>query len=88
MTDLEKLIEANAKAIKALTLDIKGMKRDRDVMYGFIQALSSQQAQLWVLFKSLDDQQAQLTDQQAQFSRQQEQIIELLKKLADKQEKN
>jgi hypothetical protein len=35
MTDLEKLIESNAKAIEALTSNISEMKRDRNFTNNF-----------------------------------------------------
>ncbi|MEL6441087.1 MAG: hypothetical protein AAFQ80_17755 [Cyanobacteria bacterium J06621_8] len=40
MTDLEKLIESNAKAIQVLTSDIAEMKRDRDLMYSTMRDLT------------------------------------------------
>lgn len=46
MTDLEKLIESNAKAIAALTSDIQEMKRDRDVMYSLMRDLTQNQSKI------------------------------------------
>ena len=46
MSDLEKLIESNAKAIEVLTSDIQEMKRDRNTMYQLMQNLDNRQGQL------------------------------------------
>lgn len=83
MTDLEGLIESNAKAIQALASDIGEMKRDRDLMYSTmrdltdkISTLVSTQTQSYDLMKNLDDRQNQLTNQQ-------QQLIEILKKISE-----
>jgi uncharacterized coiled-coil protein SlyX len=84
MTDLEKLIESNAKAISALTSDIQEMKRDRDMMYGLMRDLTekvgylvSSQVKTYELMQNLDERQNQLSNQQHQ-------LIEILKKLSEK----
>jgi phosphoribosyl-ATP pyrophosphohydrolase len=77
MTDLEKLIESNAKAIQALTSDIAEMKRDRDIMYTLMRDLSQNQSRLYDVMKQLDDRQNQLTNQQ-------QQLVEILKILSEK----
>ena len=77
MTDLEKLIESNAKAIAALTSDIQEMKRDRDHMYGMMRDLTQNQSRIYDVMKNLDDRQQQLTNQQ-------QQLIEIAKSLAQK----
>ncbi|MBE9043704.1 hypothetical protein IQ255_04660 [Pleurocapsales cyanobacterium LEGE 10410] len=46
MTELEKLIESNAKAIAALTSDIQEMKRDRDLMYTMMRDLTDKVSSL------------------------------------------
>ena len=73
MSELEKLIESNAKAIAALTSDIAEMKRDRDLMYSTMRDLTdkvstlvSVQTQSYDLRKNLDDRQGQLANQQSQ----------------------
>lgn len=62
MTDLENLIESNAKAIQALTSDIAAMKRDRDTMYGLMgdltekmSQLTAHQARTYELIENLDN---------------------------------
>ena len=81
MTDLEKLVESNAKAIQALTSDIAEMKRDRDWMYSTmrdltdkISTLVSTQTQSYDLIKNLDSRKDQLANQQ--------QLIEILKRIS------
>ena len=74
-SDLEKLIESNAKAIAALTDDIQEMKRDRDRMYGIMGDLAQNQSRVYDVMQNLDDRQRQLTNQQ-------QQSIEILKKLS------
>ena len=83
MTELEKLIESNAKAIAALTSDIQEMKRDRDLMYTMmrdltdkISSLVSSQARSYELMENLDARQNQLSNQQ-------QQLIDILKRLSD-----
>ena len=83
MTELEKLIESNAKAIAALTSDIQQMKRDRDLVYTVmrdltdkISSLVSSQARSYELMENLDARQNQLSNQQ-------QQLIDILKKLSD-----
>ena len=76
MTDLEKLIESNAKAIEALTLDIAEMKRDRDTMYQLMQDLTQNQSRIYNVMMNLDNRQGQLANQQ-------QQLIEILKKISD-----
>ena len=90
MTDLEKLIESNAKAIAsnakaidALTSDIQELKNDRHIMYDLMKDLTNKigilvanQAESYSLMSSLDDRQQQLTNQQ-------QQLIEILKQLTD-----
>ncbi len=75
MTDLEKLIESNAKAIAALTSDIQEMKRDRDVMYSLMRDLTQNQSRIYDVMQNQDSRQQQLTNQQ-------QQLIEILKSLA------
>ena len=82
MTELEKLIEFNAKAISALTSDLAKMKRDRDLMYSTMRDLTdkvstlvSAQTQSYDLMKNFDDRQRQLSNQQ-------EQLIQILKSLS------
>ena len=82
MTELEKLIESNAKAISALTFDLAEMKRDRDLMYSTMRDLTdkvstlvSAQTQSYDLMKNFDDRQRQLSNQQ-------EQLIQILKSLS------
>ncbi len=77
MSDLEKLIESNAKAITALTSDIQEMKYDRDRMYGVMRDLAQNQNRIYDVMRSLDDRQHQLSNQQ-------QQLIEILKKLSEK----
>ena len=77
MTDLEKLIESNAKAIAALTSDIQEMKRDRDHMYGLMRDLTQNQSRIYDVMRNLDDRQQQLSNQQ-------QQLIEIAKSLAEK----
>jgi FtsZ-binding cell division protein ZapB len=91
MTDLERLIESNAKAIEALTLDIAEMKRDRDTMYQLMQDLTQNQSRIYNVMQQLDNRQNQLTDRQQQLieiqkqsSRQQEQIAEILSRLTER----
>lgn len=81
MTDLEKLVESNAKAIEALTSDLAEMKRDRDLMYSTmcdltdkVSTLVSTQTQSYDLMKNLDRRQDQLANQQ-------QQLIDILKKI-------
>lgn len=76
MSDLEKLIESNAKAIAALTDDIQEMKRDRDVMYNLMRDLAQNQSRIYSLMESMDSRQSQLTNQQ-------QQLIEILKKITE-----
>ena len=76
MTDLEKLIESNAKAIEALTSDIAEMKRDRDTMYQLMQDLTQNQSRIYNVMMNLDNRQGQLANQQ-------QQLIEILKKISD-----
>lgn len=76
MTDLEKLIESNAKAIAALTSDIQEMKRDRDHMYGLMRDLTQNQIRIYDVMQNLDNRQQQLANQQ-------QQLIEIAKSLAD-----
>ena len=83
MTELEKLIESNAKAIAALTSDIQEMKRDRDLMYTMmrdltdkVSSLVSSQARSYELMENLDARQNQLSNQQ-------QQLIDILKRLSD-----
>ena len=71
MTDLEKLIESNAKAIEALTSDLAEMKGDRDLMYSTMRDLTdkvstlvSTQTQSYDLMQNLDRRQDQLANQQ------------------------
>ena len=75
MTDLEKLIESNAKAIAALTSDIQAMKRDRDVMYSLMRDLTQNQSRIYDVMQNQDSRQQQLTNQQ-------QQLIEIIKSLA------
>ena len=70
MTDLERLIESNAKAIQALTSDIAEMKRDRTVLYQLVSDLTEKMGQLtshqvrtYQLIENLDDRQSQLIKQ-------------------------
>lgn len=74
MSDLEKLIESNAKAIAALTSDIQEMKRDRDVMYGLMRDLSQNQSRIYDVLQNMDNRQQQLTNQQ-------QQLIEIIKSM-------
>ena len=83
MTELEKLIESNAKAIAALTSDIQEMKRDRDEMYELMGDLTDKVGTLvratkqnYGLMKKLDDRQQQLTNQQ-------QQLIEIIKSISN-----
>lgn len=83
MTELEKLIESNAKAIAALTSNIQEMKRDRDLMYTMmrdltdkVSSLVSSQARSYELMENLDARQNQLSNQQ-------QQLIDILKRLSD-----
>lgn len=76
MTDLEKLIESNAKAIAALTSDIQEMKRDRDHMSGLMRDLTQNQIRIYDVMQNLDNRQQQLANQQ-------QQLIEIAKSLAD-----
>jgi hypothetical protein len=83
MSNLENLIESNAKAIAALTSDIAEMKRDRDYMYGLMSDLTNKianlttiQAQGYETMKNLDDRQNQLTNQQ-------QLLIDIIKTLAN-----
>lgn len=83
MSDLERLVESNAKAIQILTSDLAEMKRDRDFMYSTmrdltdkINTLVSVQTQSYDLRKNLDNRQDRLTNQQ-------QQLIEILKKISD-----
>ena len=76
MTDLEKLIESNAKAIQALTSDIAEMKRDRDIMYQLMQDLTQNQSRIYNVMQNLDNRQGQLANQQ-------QQLIDILKKISD-----
>ena len=76
MSDLEKLIESNAKAIEALTSDIQEMKRDRDTMYQLMQDLTQNQSHIYNVMQNLDNRQGQLANQQ-------QQLIELLKIVSD-----
>ncbi len=76
MTDLEKLIESNAKAIQALTSDIAEMKRDRDTMYQLMQDLTQNQSRIYNVMQNLDNRQGQLANQQ-------QQLIDILKKISD-----
>lgn len=75
MTELEKLIESNAKAIEALTSDMAEMKRDRDTMYQLMQDLTQNQSRIYNVMQNLDNRQNQLTNQQ-------QQLIEILKILS------
>ena len=74
MSDLEKLVESNAKAIEALTSDIQEMKRDRDVMYNLMSELTAKQISTYSIMKNLDDRQSQLANQQ-------QQLIDIIKSL-------
>ncbi|HEY9771085.1 MAG TPA: hypothetical protein V6C71_21755 [Coleofasciculaceae cyanobacterium] len=81
MSELEQLIESNAKAIQALTYDLAGMKRD--LMYSTMRDLTnkisilvSSQKPSYDLMKNLDNCQSQLANQQ-------QQSIEILKKISD-----
>ena len=76
MTDLEKLIESNAKAIAALTSDIQEMKRDRDHMSGLMRDLTQNRICIYDVMQNLDNRQQQLANQQ-------QQLIEIAKSLAD-----
>lgn len=76
MTDLENLIESNAKAIQALTSDIAEMKRDRDTMYQLMQDLTQNQSRIYNVMQNLDNRQGQLANQQ-------QQLIDILKKISD-----
>jgi hypothetical protein len=76
MTDLEKLIESNAKAIQALTSDIAEMKRDRDIMDRLMQDLTQNQSRIYNVMQNLDNRQGQLANQQ-------QQLIDILKKISD-----
>ncbi len=82
MSNLEKLIESNAKAIAALSSDLAEMKRDRDYVYDLMADLTNKianltvmQAQHYETTKNLDRRQDQLTNQQ-------QQLIDILKNLA------
>jgi uncharacterized coiled-coil protein SlyX len=83
MSNLENLIESNAKAIEALTSDIAEMKRDRDYMYGLMSDLTNKianlttiQAQGYEMMKNLDERQSQLANQQ-------QLLIDIIKSLAN-----
>lgn len=96
MSNLEKLIESNAKAIAALSSDIAEMKRDRDYVYDLMADLTNKIANLTVTVfgtESSDPKhvtviQAQhyettknLDRRQDQLTNQQQQLIEILKNL-------
>jgi len=84
MSDLEKLIESNAKAISALTSDIAEMKRDRNQMYGMMRDLANHQIRSYELLENLDGRQQQLSNQQHQLIEIQKSINSTLEKLTDK----
>jgi uncharacterized phage infection (PIP) family protein YhgE len=90
MSDLEKIVESNAKAIASLTSDIQEFTHDREHMYGIMRDLSQNQARIYDVLLNLDkrqqqltDQQRQLTDQQRQLTDQQGQLIEILNRLSN-----
>ena len=83
MTDLEKLIESNAKAVEVLTSDHAEMKRDRHRMYGLMSALTeklgrltSHQIRSYELIESLDNRQQQMFEIQKSISKTLEKLAE------------
>ena len=82
MEELIKLIESNAKAISALTVDIYEMKRDRDIMYSLMQDLTQNQSRIYNVMQSQDNRQQQLTNQQQLLLEIQKSINKTLEKLS------
>ena len=82
MTELEKLIESNAKAISALSQDIAEMRRDRSHIYGLMRDLTEKMSQLvshqavnYEVLNNLDQRQQQLTEIQKSISQTLEKIV-------------
>ena len=91
MTELEKLIESNAKAISALSQDIAEMRRDRSHIYGLMRDLTEKMSQLvshqavnYEVLNNLDQRQQQLTVQQQQLIEIQKSISQTLEKIVGK----
>jgi uncharacterized coiled-coil protein SlyX len=83
MTDLENLIESNAKAIAALSSNIAEMKRDRDYAYNLMADLTNKIANLTTLQAQHYETTKNLDRRQDQLANQQQQLIDILKTLTD-----
>lgn len=83
MTNLENLIESNAKAIAALSSDIAEMKRDRDYMYNLMADLTNKIANLTTLQAGHYETTKNLDRRQDQLANQQQQLIDILKTLTN-----
>lgn len=82
MTNLENLIESNAKAIAALSSDLSEMKRDRDYMYNLMADLTNKVANLTTIQAQHYETTRNLDRRQDQLANQQQQLIDILKTLA------